>query len=354
MSEPKRILVAPLDWGLGHATRCVPLIRRFRDEGHVVFLAASGHSEKFLHQEFPDLTIIPKKGYGIQYSLKTSMTLMMLFQSLKILMNIFREHQWLKKIIQQHKIDEVVSDNCYGLWNKNVHSIFITHQLMIKCPAGLKWMEPLLHRIVIWFVSRYNECWIPDVEGEDNLSGDLSHRYPVPGNAKFIGWCSRFALQENKLTTENEYDLCILISGPEPNRSAFELESIEALKTFRGNAILILGKPGNEILPELKENVRVFNHLDTNELRSVIINSKKIICRSGYSTIMDLRTINKGALLIPTPGQTEQEYLAEYLDGKNGFEMLKKTETLSEKIQEYSNEIPFSNEMPEDVLISAY
>ncbi|MBK9526432.1 MAG: glycosyltransferase [Bacteroidetes bacterium] len=354
MSEPKRILVAPLDWGLGHATRCVPLIRRFRDEGHVVFLAASGHSEKFLHQEFPDLTIIPKKGYGIQYSLKTSMTLMMLFQSLKILMNIFREYQWLKKIIQQYKIDEVVSDNCYGLWNKNIHSIFMTHQLMIKCPAGLKWMEPLLHRIVIRFASRYDECWIPDVEREDNLSGDLSHLYPVPGNAKFIGWCSRFALQENKLTTENEYDLCILISGPEPHRSVFESESIEALKTFRGNAILILGKPGNEILPELKENVRVFNHLDTNELRSVIINSKKIICRSGYSTIMDLRTINKGALLIPTPGQTEQEYLAEYLDGKNGFEMLKKTETLSEKIQEYSNEIPFSNEMPEDVLISAY
>ncbi len=352
MSSPKRILVAPLDWGLGHATRCVPLIRRFREEGHEVLLACSGNAATFLRSEFPDLKFLEKKGYGIRYSLHIPMSLMMVLQSPKILYSIYREHQWLKKIQKQYQPDEVVSDNCYGLWNKNMRSIFMTHQLMIKCPSGLKWMEPMLHRVVRWFVSRYDECWIPDVADSYNLSGDLSHKYSLPKNTKFIGSLSRFVYSKNDTTTK--YDLCILISGPEPQRTALEEACLLALKSFKGKAILIQGKPGAKESFAENEKLRIVCHLESDELQSVLLQSERIICRSGYSTVMDLFELKKGALLIPTPGQTEQEYLAVYLDGKFGFKTLQKNERISDWIKSIPVKTELEKVKKEAPLISVY
>lgn len=329
MQEQKRILVAVLDWGLGHATRCVPLIKKLRQEGHIVVVAAGGKAADFLKIEFSDLEIIPFRGYGIRYSTLLPMSLMMLLQSPKILFHIVREHFWLKKIIQKHRINSVISDNCYGLWNNRIESIFITHQLMIKCPEGMKWLEPALHSIVKWFVSRYDECWIPDVAGENNLSGDLSHKFPLPENARFIGNLSRFGFEENKLFEKSVYDVCAIISGPEPHRTRFEKKCLEVLKKQSGKSILILGKPGNISVSESRENIRIASHLNTAEMQYILLNAKHIICRSGYSGIMDLRKLQKGAYLVPTPGQTEQEYLAGYLDGKFGFKMVKELEEIN-------------------------
>ncbi|HRH65594.1 MAG TPA: glycosyltransferase [Bacteroidia bacterium] len=352
MSVPKRILVAPLDWGLGHATRCVPLIRCFREEGHEVILVCSGNAATFLRSEFPDLTFVEKKGYGIRYSLRIPMTLMMFLQAPKILYSIYREHQWLKIIQKQYLPDEVISDNCYGLWNKNMRSIFITHQLMIKCPSGLKWMEPLLHRVVRWFISRYDECWIPDLADNNNLSGDLSHKYSLPKNAKFIGSLSRFVFSKNDTTTK--YDLCILLSGPEPQRTDLEKECLQALKTFKGKAILIQGKPGSKESSVENEKLRIISHLESDKLQSVLLQSERIICRSGYSTVMDLFELKKGALLIPTPGQTEQEYLAVYLNGKLGFEALRKNERISDWMKSIAVKTEQEKVYGEDPLISVY
>jgi hypothetical protein len=176
MQQPQRILICPLDWGLGHATRCIPVIRAFLGQNAEVLIAADGRAYELLQQEFPELQFIRLKGYEIRYPSSGSMAASMLLSIPKILSGIKREHRELEKIIAEHKIDTVVSDNRYGCWNKQVKSIFITHQLMLKSPFG----EGLLHRIILSHIKKYDECWIPDHAAENNLSGELSHKYPLP------------------------------------------------------------------------------------------------------------------------------------------------------------------------------
>ena len=216
MLSQKRILVCPLDWGLGHATRCVPVIRLLLQHNAEVIIAGDGSSLELLKKEFPQLKFLFLKGYNISYPKNENMILKMMFSAPKILSRIIIEHQTLKKIIKQNNIDVVISDNRYGLWNKEIKSIFITHQLMIKTPFA----EKLLHDLVLFFVSKYDECWVPDVETENNLSGDLAHRYPVLKNTFFVGLLSRFkTVQKINLY---KYDVLAIVSGPEPQRSIFE------------------------------------------------------------------------------------------------------------------------------------
>src|SRR5258705_2888645 len=200
-----RVIVAPLDWGLGHATRCIPIIEELLNQHAEVIIAADGRAAQLLKEEFPQLAHVHLSGYKVRYSSSFSMVLSMAFQIPKIIFAIAREHAQLKKIIQQYQPHIVISDNRYGLWNKKIYSVFVTHQLMVKCPKPLSFLEPILHRVILSFVNRYNECWIPDVEEEENISGDLSHQYPLPANAKYIGWLSRFNATNG--TSEKKYDL---------------------------------------------------------------------------------------------------------------------------------------------------
>jgi len=159
-----RVLVAPLDWGLGHATRCIPVIKKLILQGNEVLIASDGKIEKLLKKEFPQLTFVFLQGYRVRYFSFLPMTFSMLLQLPKIAWRIFKEHRDLKKIIQHYRIDMVISDNRYGLWNKKINSVFITHQLMIKSPRALKFLEPLMYRINKIFISKYDECRIPDDE----------------------------------------------------------------------------------------------------------------------------------------------------------------------------------------------
>jgi uncharacterized protein (TIGR00661 family) len=311
----KKVLVAPLDWGLGHATRCIPVVHELLLAGHNVLIAADGNGERILKEAFPDLQFIPLKGYRLSYSKRLPAWLKILMQLPKIMSAIKREHAALDKIIDDHLIDIVISDNRFGLWNKKIKTVYITHQLMIKCPRGLKLFEPVIHAWHQRFISRYDHCWIPDHAGNENLSGDLSHKYPLPSNAEFIGPLSRFGTVNN---SEIENDLCIIISGPEPSRSEFEKRIFGLLENYRGKCIIILGRPGGENPPST-DRVKIFSHLNSKDLENAILASRLIICRSGYSGIMDLAALRKNALLVPTPGQTEQEYLAAYLSARKIF-----------------------------------
>ncbi len=306
----KKILVAPLDWGLGHATRCIPVIRALLNAGNEVVIAADGRMEHLLREEFFGLKFIYLKGYRLTYSSVLPAWLKIILLLPKILFRMMAEHHQLKKIIADHHIDVVISDGRFGLWNKKICSVYITHQLMIKCPKGLKILEPLLHYLHKIVIKKFNHCWIPDYAGQKNLSGDLSHKYPLPENAQFVNPLSRFKFTgiENK----TEYDLCAVISGPEPSRTEFEKIILSFLNNHPGKSILIEGKPGNK-RDELTGNVRIVSHLNSKELEKIISVSRLVICRSGYSSIMDLAALKKNALLVPTPGQTEQEYLSEYL-----------------------------------------
>ncbi len=324
MDRQKTILVCPLDWGLGHATRCIPLVQNFLEEGCQVIIGSSGHPEALLKKQFPQLQIIPLKGYDIEYTKNGSMITKMLTQLPKIKKAIDLEHFWLEQIIDKYAIDMVVSDNRYGLWNKKVRSVLMTHQLFIKAPTG----EWLLEKIVKKYLDNFDEIWIPDVEGKDNLSGDLSHKKSLPENYKFIGVLSRFSLysRAHKQLPE-EYDFITILSGPEPQRSIFEKIILKQLESNSLKGVLVRGLPNDN--SELKidnSELKVINHLETEEILQYIQKSKVVICRSGYSSIMDLSVLDKKAILVPTPGQTEQEYLAQFHQENGHFYTQKQSE----------------------------
>ena len=320
MNHKATILVCPLDWGLGHATRCIPIIKLLLLKNTKVIIAGSGNSLELLKQEFPVLESIILEGYHITYSKRGNMVLQMLRKLPAILFGIYKEHKKIASIIKEYHIDLVISDNRYGLFTKRTPSVFITHQLMIKCPLWIKFMEPLLYLINMFFVSKYTECWVPDYRGKINLSGDLSHKYPKLRNVYFIGPQSRLYKQEvDDEFVGNKYDLMVILSGPEPQRGILEVIVAKQLASKNIKAIVVLGNYNKWNNTIDNENIKVYAHLTSNEILKYIQQSNVILCRAGYSSIMDICALGKKAILIPTPGQTEQEYLAKYFMDKKIF-----------------------------------
>ncbi len=319
MRSKKNILVCPLNWGIGHATRCIPIINKLLEYNQNIIIAADERPLALLKKEFPDLQFIVFPGYNVLYPRKGSMVFKILEYSLRILKDIYIEHKKLKAIIKKHNIDIVISDNRYGLWNNDVFSVFMTHQLMIKCPEIIKFAEPVLNIIIKNFIKKYDECWIPDYQGDINLSGDLSHKYKLPSNTYYIGPLSRFFLKTNKIdkTVKINYDVLFMISGPEPQRTIFEKIIFAQLKNSNIKAIVVRGITEKRKEYNLNDNIKVFSHLKSDEMKKNIQQSGIVICRSGYSSVMDLVALGKKAVFVPTPGQTEQKYLAEYLFNKN-------------------------------------
>jgi uncharacterized protein (TIGR00661 family) len=318
------ILVAPLNWGLGHASRCIPIIRQLIQDGHTPVLASDGQALIFLKRAFPDLITITLPGYKIRYSPNKSQVWAILKSLPAIIQASVQEHRLLKKIVKKHQIERIISDNRFGLWHREICSIYITHQLMIKMPKGFKFLEKTVWRLHRWIINQYDACHIPDYEGIDNLSGDLSHLYPLPKNARFMGPLSRFKLSDVGFVAKplKEYHTVAIISGPEPQRSIFEKEIIAQYKDGRACILIIQGKPENaekgkvriQTLNNIAADIDIVPHLDDAEFKAHLLAASKIICRAGYSTIMDLHAIGclHKAEFIPTPGQTEQEYLADY------------------------------------------
>jgi UDP-N-acetylglucosamine:LPS N-acetylglucosamine transferase len=308
--EKLKILLAPLDWGLGHATRCIPVIKMLIKQGHSVYLAGNGKIETILRNEFPDLPFLSLEGYNIHYAkTKWGLPAVILLQVPKILRRISYERKWLSEIMKKHGIHVVISDNRYGLYHPGVHSVLITHQLYIKTPS--RFMGRLLQRLHYYFINRFSECWVPDLEKMPSLAGALSHPSVLPSiPVRYIGPLSRF--QSSNSFSANGH-LLILLSGPEPQRSILEQKITEQLKEYKGQVILLRGLPGATVVPVLPSNITVRNHLSVNELEETLKNAFIVISRCGYSTVMDLTAMNKNCILVPTPGQTEQEYLARHL-----------------------------------------
>ena len=339
LTKQKTILVCPLDWGLGHATRCIPLIRQFINENSKVLVGSSGSQKVLLQKEFPSLTFIDLKGYEVEYPTSGSMALKILLQLPKINSAIKDENNWLAKIIDEHQIDLVVSDNRYGLWSKKVKSVLVTHQIFVKAPFGEWIIEQLLKR----YFDNFDEIWIPDVEGENNLSGDLSHKKPLSEKFKFIGLLSRFSHKiDNSSVSQKcgtyredddfEFDFIAIVSGPEPQRSIFENIILKQVESSNLKGILVRGIPEDNSECKIQNaELKVFNHLETDEFLHYLKKSKVVISRSGYSTIMDLAILGKKAILVPTPGQTEQEYLANYHSQKGRFFTQKQNDFSLEK-----------------------
>lgn len=313
-----RILVAPLDWGLGHATRCIPVIYELLKQKCEVWLAGERAQEALLRQEFPDLPFLNLEGYRVRYSRSAAgMVWSMFSQSRKILRGIRSENEWLKKRVAEHGFDAVISDNRYGLYHDDIPCIFITHQLTIKSPLGT-WSERLLQKRNYKYIGRFTECWIPDREGEVNAAGDLSHPVKKPAAPlKYIGLLSRFANSAGSAQSlPVSSSLLIILSGPEPQRSILEEKIIREIAHYPGTANIVRGLPLSARLVPSTNSIKFYNHLPAKELKEAMEQAEYIISRSGYSSVMDMITLRKKSIIVPTPGQTEQEYLGRYLSQK--------------------------------------
>jgi predicted glycosyltransferase len=316
-----KVLIAPLDWGLGHATRCIPLIQALKNEGWDITLASDGNCAKLLQASFPDLPILSLPGYDIRYS-KSMLPFQILKQLPRIYVKMKEEHNWLKKEIKKYHWDLIISDNRPGLYHPDIYSIYITHQLQIQSGLG-KWtnyVATLLHEKVM---QAFNEVWIPDMPGELRLAGKLSDKSRLKTQATYIGCISRM---QNDQERKPIYDIMLLLSGPEPQRTILENIFLNQSHNQSGKVLIIRGTRQPLDRSDIPQNVEIIDLADTQTLHQKMQESDCVICRSGYTTIMDLMKLKKKALLIPTPGQGEQEYLASYCSIKDLFPFMPQKE----------------------------
>lgn len=374
MKTPRRILISPLDWGLGHASRIIPLINRYLEQGDNVIIAGSGLSLNLLKKQFPTLKSIEIPSFKMKYSASKSQVWAVAKAFPRLIYYSIREHSALKRIVKEENIDFIISDNRFGLYHKTVPSAYITHQLMIKLPRPWGFLEPFVASVHRCIINKFTECWVPDFnEVELSLAGELSHPDKKPRNVKYIGALSRFkklgvrnfavsesyvqftetlpndskiargseelgisvqtsgepsllefsrrvddrkGIMQPEITSGASNLVLAILSGAEPQRTIFEKELLASLQSKpHENIILVQGKIEAEQKITQVGKVTVYNFMNTEDLEKNILKADEIICRSGYSSIMDLYALGKlqNATLIPTPGQTEQEYLAEYI-----------------------------------------
>lgn len=310
MSSVKNILVCPLDWGLGHATRIVPVINELIAQGANVIMGADNRPLDFLMRYYPDNTVIKLEGFNPVYPEKGSMAWKMIKSVPKMISASKAARRSLQRIIKEHNIHAIISDNRYELCDSGIPSVFVTHQLNIQTNGIQSIAKPFINLTLSHFLGGYDEIWIPDSE-DHGFSGKLSRTGKYRSKIHFIGTLSRFS---NQLSNKGErFDILAIMSGPEPQRSLFErIISQQATKTDKKVAIL-QGRPGFGSRKTL-ENITYIPHAADDDFAWLLKSSEVIISRPGYSTLMDLAVFEKSGIFIPTPGQTEQEYLASKLN----------------------------------------
>ncbi len=341
LADKRKILVAPLDWGLGHSTRCVPLIQQFCDEGHEVLIAANGTSAAYLRKRFPTLQLFDSiPAYHVTYPENGNMLSHFMKDTRRLLSVIKAEHLWLDEFILSKKLDVVYSDNRYGLHTIRIPCHVITHQLFIQVPWFLK---PFVNLRVRKYIQLFTTCLVPDFEGTQNLSGALSHATDLPKNVRYIGPLSRFNSPETySVSAHDHYHFVAIISGPEPQRTIFQKLMTDIFQTIGRPSLIVCGQP-DKTFDEQQRHVRIVSHLEDDALANVILNCKTLICRSGYSTIMDLDKLKKQAIIVPTPGQTEQEYLAHYHNRAGRHYRIAQKDLTKDKILHTHKKIGFSS-----------
>lgn len=341
MEGKKHIIYGVLDWGLGHATRSVPVIEALIKHGFDPVLASDGLAQNYLKREFPDLAHETLRSYNIKYG-PGNFLVNMMAQLPNIYEAVKFEHKELKKLVEKYQACGVISDNRLGFYHAKVPSVYLTHQLTIKAPFPFS-MATSLHSN---YIKKYSECWVPDFEKEPSLSGDLGRGKLKKPIVKYIGPLSRFT--RSNTAADPKYDLCMVLSGPEPQRTNLEDELIHQLKELDGSFLLIRGKqlPFNQEVPE---NLEVIDIALSEDLPGYIRQSKIVLSRSGYSSLMDYYFLGNKALLIPTPGQVEQEYLASKLKKDAFFYSVNQEELNLEKDLAEAGNYPGFSELQEEM-----
>lgn len=321
MENKTNILICPLEWGLGHAARMIVLAQRLRELNYNVYAGAGEEHLALFRSEIPGIKCIDFPGFKPRYSRYFPQYSALFFQTPVLFYHIISEHFRLKRIIREYRIEIVISDNRFGLWNRKIKTVYVTHQLRIPFPGILRIFEftgIMLHRAVI---KKYSICMIPDLpDNTINLSGRLSHDIRFPKNAMYIGILSRFTdmVSRSGDSPVSFRHNTVILSGPEPQRSILEQKLAGIFMDKEPQTVFLGGRPGRNSPAGKSGNIISFDHLPGAAMKELICSSERIISRPGYTTIMELISLNRSALLIPTPGQTEQEYLAGWL-GKRGW-----------------------------------
>lgn len=343
----KRVLIAPLNWGLGHATRCIPVIRLLLQRGHQVFVASDGDSLELLTKEFPQLTFFELPSYNIYYSRNIPAWLLTLWRTRPFLKSISREHAAVANIVNENKIDLIIADNRYGVWARGIKSIFMSHQLNLVMPPGTKWMGSVINFFHRRLIRKFNSVWVPD-RPEHTLSGDLTRTKLA---ADFVGLLSRFERHEEP----TRYKLAVVLSGPEPQRTLLEKNLLPQVIMLNVPSVFVRGMVKEKMGESEIENVRIYNYRKSDELHQIISQSEIIVSRSGYSTLMDLAVMKKKAVLIPTPGQPEQEYLAtKFMDERVAYSIDQERLDLEDALELSAEYTGFDVRQANDLLINAF
>jgi uncharacterized protein (TIGR00661 family) len=310
------VLTCPLNWGLGHASRMIPLVREFLKLGHRVTVAAAGYPLELLKTEFSSsVDYVEFPGPQISYGRGDSQFLKLSVQIPPFLLGIYKESKYVENLVALLQPDIIISDNRYGVKSKKTFSVFVTHQVNIKLPSPVKWLEGILHKINQQFLESFDLCLVPDYPEAPGLSGNLSHGALKSEKLMHIGPLSRFQMDDKAKSVAYDDDLpdgfiVVILSGPEPQRTILEELLKKQLTAYR--SIWFRGLPG-EGFSRKKGMHYYYDHADTEFMTRCIMKSRLVISRSGYSTVMDLAMLGKKCVMIPTPGQSEQEYLGKTL-----------------------------------------
>jgi uncharacterized protein (TIGR00661 family) len=324
----KVIFFSALDWGMGHATRSVPVVEKLVASNKII-IGITPLNREFFKQRFPGAVFESVPTYGVKYSSFLPVWLKVALQWPRIKSIVKAENRLLKDIIAKHGVDVVISDSRYGLYNSLVFSIFITHQLRLRL-AGFSFFANRQNKK---HISRFDEIWVPDYEDKNaRLSGELSSTTSISHNVKFIGPQSQFSLPGEKSIDAEHADILVILSGVEPQRSI--LEKLLFYSFYNSKLKIMFVRGSDKKIENSSGNIKCIDFPPPELLRSLIVNAGTVICRGGYSTLMDLHLLDKKDLiLIPTPGQTEQEYLAEYWKKKFGARVIRQSQLKNHKIQ---------------------
>lgn len=327
------ILIAPLNWGLGHAARCIPLIVRYLREGHEVTLAGDGDALLLLRRHFPNLPYRALVPLRLRYSGGNSQVGAMALALPKLLIWALRDHHALDTLLRNETFDMVLSDNRFGCFSRRTRCVYLTHQLHIMLPDGWRWLEPVPERLHLRIARRYSEVWVPDfadsigLSDHTSLSGALSHNV-LPAwhdRVRYIGPLSRFeqvgSAQDStaqECSTQDAFQVVAVLSGLEPQRTLLEQALIREWLGREETVLIVRGTLTAPPTTTHKRNITLVPYMGDRDLAAALRSARTVIARSGYSTIMDLHALGvlHKAKLIPTPGQPEQEYLALYIANK--------------------------------------
>ncbi len=355
MQKRLKILISPLNWGLGHASRDIPVIDTLIEQGHSVFIGGSGDSIVYLKEYYDESKFIYINSPKIKYGKKNAIGPGFAISLVGFLKSIYRDYFALKRIYKREKFDLVISDNRPGLFSKDITSIYITHQVNVKTRKPNRLSGKLVKLFHAYMIKQFDYCIIPDNSGNYSLAGELSY-IKKTSNTYFAGVLSRFyndKYVDEKLPINSPFIL-VLISGPEPHRTLFEDIVIQKFKDTKTQIVIVRGVVGYKQKNERFFNIKYYNNPSDSVLYALIKRAEVIFCRSGYSTLMDLAVCRKKAILVPTPGQPEQEYLARHFNEKFGFNVCLQKDLLRIKfckvVSEQKWEYPFDPKKLKKVL----